>query len=251
MSANKSSQPMAKHWELSGNQPRTGPNPPYRNRNTHQSYLGQRRSFHENPHQVLLRNVPRIAENHYVPLDGFHQLANERRQSARGRRPLESIQRQPPVSNDPVYVLDPQKSLTSLHKEAFGVESSNYIRTSPRYSSQRPQSVSFQRQNSQDHREGMQYANHTFILSNDARFHLNGRINPVAGGVQSMPREHFRHIARKISLPESNFNNLRTVYVTGFLVEASSGHHLEKLFSECGEIINISVIDEKFCTFIT
>jgi len=66
-----------------------------------------------------------------------------------------------------------------------------------------------------------------------------------------MPREHFKHIARKISWPESDFNKVRTVYVTGFLVEASPGHYLEKLFSDCGEIINISVVYEKFCAFIT
>lgn len=242
---------MAMYWKPSGNQPRGGFNPLYRTRNTHQSYGGQRGSFHENPHQLALRNVPKIAENQCVALDGYHQCANDRRQSARGGRPLESIRRQPPVSKNPVYVLDPQKSLMSLHKEAFGVEGSNYIRKSPIYSSQRPQNVSFQRRNSQDRREDMQYANHKFLMSNDARFHHNGRINPVDGCAISMPKEHFKHIARKISWPESDFNNVRTVYVTGFPVEASSGHHLEKLFSECGEIINISVIDEKFCAFIT
>jgi hypothetical protein len=242
---------MAMHWDPSGNRPRAGSNQPYRNRSTNQSYGGQRGSFHENPHQVALRNVPRISEHNYVPLDGYHQFTSDRRQSARGGRPLESIQRQPPVSKDPVYVLDPQKSLMSLHKEAFGVEGSNYIRPSPVYSSQRPQNVSFQGRNSLDRREDMPYANHAFIMSNDARFHHYGRLNPVDGGDRSMPREHFKHTARKISWPESDFNKVRTIYVTGFLVEASSGHYLEKLFSECGEIIDISVIDEKFYAFIT
>jgi hypothetical protein len=242
---------MAMYWDPSDNQPRASSNLPYHSRNTNQSYGGQRGSFHENQHQLAQKNVLRITENHYIPLDGYHQFTNERRQSARGGRPLESTQRQPPVSKDPVYVLDPQKSLMSLHKEAFGVEGSNYIRTSPIYSSQRPQSISFQGRSSQDRRENMQYANHTFIISNDTKFCYNGRFNHVDGGARSMPREHFKHTARKISWPESDLNKVRSVYVTGFHVEASSRRYLEKLFSECGEIIDISVIDEKFCAFIT
>jgi hypothetical protein len=97
----------------------------------------------------------------------------------------------------------------------------------------------------------MQHANHTFIMSNDARFNHNGRFSSVDGGTRSMQREHLKHNARKISWPESDFNKVRTVYVTGFLMEASPGHYLDKLFSECGEIINISVVNEKFCAFIT
>jgi hypothetical protein len=238
-------------WEPSRNQTRADSNPPYRYRNTNHSYEEQRGSLYENPHKVALRNIPRIAENHYVPLDDYQQFANDRRQSARGGRPLESIQRQPSVPNDPVYVLNPHKSLMSLHKEAFGVDGSNYIRMSPIYSSKRPRNVGFQRRSSQDRRGDMQYANHTFIISNDARFRDNGIFHPLDGSARSIPREHFKHIARKISWPESDFNKVRTVYVTGFLVEASAGHYLEKLFSDCGEIINVNVVDEKFCAFIT
>jgi hypothetical protein len=249
--SNNLSQPMAIHWEPSGDQARAGSDPPYRNRNTSQLVGGPWGLFTENPHQVTIRNVPRIAENHYVPLDGYHKFMTNRRQSARGGRPLGSFPRQPPVPKGPVYVLDPKKSLVTLHTEAFGVEGVNYTRTSPVYASQRTQNVSFQRRNSRGRREDMQYANHTFVMSNDARFHRDGRFNPVDSGAHSMPREHFKHTARKISWPESDFNKVRSVFVTGFLVETSAEHYLENLFSECGEITNVSVFDEKFYAFIT
>ncbi len=200
---------------------------------------------------MALSNGLSIAESHYVPPEGYYNSTNDRRQSARGGHPHGPVQRQPSLSKDPVYVLDPQKSLMSLHKEAFGVQGRNYTRTSPVYPSQRPQSINFQGRNSQDRREEMQYFNNTIIMSNDARFHHDGRFNPINGSTRSIPRENFKHAARKISWPESDFNKVRTVYINGFPTEQSSRFYLEKLFSECGEIINVSVFDEKFFAFIT
>ena len=66
-----------------------------------------------------------------------------------------------------------------------------------------------------------------------------------------MPKEISNTLLVKSLGRRATSTIVRTVYVTGFPVEASSGYHLEKLFSECGEIATVSVTDEKSYAFIT
>jgi hypothetical protein len=240
---------MALLLEPSESKARAVPILPYCNRNTSQSYGGHGGSFHETSHEAVPRNGPTFADNHYTPPDCYYQFTTDRRQSAGHSHG--SLQRQISLPKDPVYVLDSQKSLVSLHKEAFGVQGGNYTRRSPSYSSQRPQNINFQGRNPQDRREDLHYPNQTVIMSNDARFYYERRFGPVDGGARSMPRETFKHTSRKISWPESDFNKVRTVHVTGFPVEPSLGYYLEKLFSECGEVTTVSVADERSYAFIT
>jgi hypothetical protein len=239
---------MALHLEPGESKTRAGSISQYRNS---KPYRIHGESFHKTPYPVAPKNGPNTVDNHYIPPDGYYQVTTDQRRGAHAGNSYEYLQRQPSFSKDPVYMLNPPKTLMSLHKEAFGVQSGNYARTSPSYSAQLSQNVSIHGGNSQDRREDLQSPNQIIIVSNDARLHCNGRFNSIDGGTRSKTRESFKQSSRKISWPESDFNKIRTVYVDGFPIEASSGYHLEKLFSECGEVTVVSVIDEKSYAFIT
>lgn len=221
---------------------------PYRNSQSYRTYRG---SFHETSHPAAPRNCPDSAENHYVLPDGYDHFTTDRRQSTHAGHSHRSLRRQLSMSKDPVYMLNPQRSLMSLHKEAFGVQGGIFTRTSPGHSSQQPQSIKVRGRNSQGYQEELHYLNQRVMVSNDARSHYVGRLNPAQGNARLSPLEGFKPTSRKTSWPESEFSKVRTVFVTGFPIEAASTCYLERLFSECGEITTISVIEERFYAFIT
>jgi hypothetical protein len=207
--------------------------------------------MNDSSHPVAQRNITAVTETHFIPPVGRHQFPGDRRQSIRIVRPSGSFQGHPLGFKDPVYVLDPQKPHGSPQNDIVGLDSSRRVQSIPTYPSQWLQNANFEGQNSRDVRGDLQNANTTYVVSNDARLHYDNRPSrPECGAPTTIPW-HPKHTARKVSWQEKGSNRDNTVFVAGFLVESPARQWLEELFSVCGDIIHLHVLDLKPCAFIT
>jgi hypothetical protein len=240
---------MAQHLGYDETQARISYRHQYRNRNSSQSSAKLRGSANEKPYHQVSRKDSNIAGNLYFLPKSFPHFNNDQSQNPHGNYSPAYVHKRYFTPKEPVYFLNPQKSLLNLHKEAFGVQGGDF-RISQVYPTQSLQNASLQVLQPYENREYAQYSNYTFPFSNDGRSHYDKRSFAFGGSARSIPQNYFKQSAHRNSWPDSNFNKVRDIVVVGFPIETSSENSLEKLFSECGEIISVNVVDEKFCAFI-